>query len=107
MAEAVSDALAGTISPIAHRTRNGSLGRPKHGELLGGIRNYFHPRQDIWERTYKGEIVAGNRLLRIEPAPTDDRGPNPPLPLPSVPRIPDPIEPISLPSGYRDVDLPA
>ena len=45
------------------------------------------------------------RLVCRVPPPPGDRGPAAATHLPGVPRIPDPIEPIDLPPGYRDIDL--
>jgi hypothetical protein len=72
--------------------------------LIGTIRDIYPGRQDIWHGVYKGEIVDGNRLLRIDPPPTEDRGGSPPPPLPGVPRTPRAIGRINLPPGYRDID---
>jgi hypothetical protein len=74
------------------------------GRFIGTIRGYYRGRQDVWHGIYKGEIVDGNRFLRVDPAPTEDRGGSAPPPLPQVPRIPDLVGPISLPPGHLDID---
>ncbi len=76
----------------------------RDGRFIGTIRNYYPGRQDIWHGQYKGEIVNGNRFLRVESPPTEDRGGSRPLSLPQVPRIPDAIGRMDLPPGYRDID---
>jgi hypothetical protein len=76
----------------------------RDGRFIGTIRGYYPGRQDIWHGIYKGEIVQGNRLLRADPSPTEDRGGTYPPPLPEVPRIPDAIGAIDLPSGLLDID---
>lgn len=89
--------------PIAFRAREKVVSRA--GGFIGTVRGYYGDRQDIWCGGYKGEIVEGNRLLRVEPAPTDDRGGHPPEHFPHVPRLPDAINPMTVPPGYRDFDL--
>jgi hypothetical protein len=91
--------------PIAFRSLGSIVSRDGH--LIGTIRSYLLDRQDIWDGAYKGEIVNGNRFLRAEAAPDDDRGSDSAVPIPAVPRIPDPIAPFPLPPGYRDVELPS
>jgi hypothetical protein len=76
------------------------------GRFIGTIRGHYHPRQDIWYGAYKGEIVEGNRLLFIDPPPSEDRGGGSPPPPPGVPRLPEPIDHITGPPGYRDVEIP-
>jgi SIR2-like domain len=73
------------------------------GRFIGTVRGY-HGGQDVWHGPYKGEIVAGNRFLRLHTAPTNDRGGGRPPLLPGVPSIPNKIAPMSLPAGYRDID---
>jgi hypothetical protein len=90
-------------NPIAFNALGNIVSR--NGQFIGDIRGYFPPRQDIWHGHYKGEIVEGNRFLRADPAPTNDRGGSAPPHLPQVPRCPDAIGPINLPAGYKDVEL--
>lgn len=62
-------------------------------------------RTEVWNVTYKGEIVQGDRLLyRVVPPteyPGGDESP-PPLPLPGT--LPRRIHSIPLPEGYRDIE---
>jgi SIR2-like domain len=77
----------------------------RNGDFFGTIRNYDHPRQDIWNHKYKAEIVDGNRLLRAEPPPADNRGPaDSPGPI-QVPRLPASVDPMAIPPGFVDVDF--
>jgi hypothetical protein len=76
----------------------------RDGRFIGTIRGYTPGRQDVWHGIYKGEILDGNRLVRIDPPPTEDRGGGHPPPLPGLPRIPDPISPMTLPSNYSDIN---
>jgi hypothetical protein len=92
-------------TPIAFEALGHIVSRD--GNFIGTIRNYFPGRDDIWHGHYKGEIVSGNRLLRADPPPTEDRGGPQPPPLPEVPRVPESIAPMTLPQGYRDLDIAA
>jgi hypothetical protein len=89
-------------NPVAYRALETVVSRS--GKFIGTVRGYYPGRQDIWHGTYKGEIVEGNRFLRVDPLPTDDRGGGEPPPLPQVPCIRAKIGPIRIPPGYRDVE---
>jgi hypothetical protein len=62
---------------------------------------------EVWNTQYVGEIVKDNRFLynirkgmKVKPThglPT----------LPKVPRLPTTTAPIAMPSGYKDVEIPA
>ena len=59
---------------------------------------------EVWNVTYKGEIVQGDRLLYRVAPPTEHPGGDespPPLPLPGT--LPRRIHSIPLPEGYRDI----
>jgi hypothetical protein len=88
-------------NPVAFNALRHIVSRDRR--FIGTIAGYLG-RQDIWNETYKGEIVEGNRLLTVENPPTEKRGAIRPPPLPQIPCIPDPIGPMSLPAGYRDID---
>lgn len=89
--------------PIAYRAMNHVYSDA--GNYIGTIRDYYHPRRDIWNAKYQAEIFDGNRLLRAAPAPTEDRGPSDsPGPI-QVPRVPANIAPMALPSCLVDVNL--
>ena len=60
---------------------------------------------EVWHGGYRGEIVAGNRLLqRLSPPAECPGGDVDPPPLPSPGTLPPRIDAIALPDGYRDLE---
>src|SRR5262249_7970918 len=91
--------------PIAFRAHGLIISRT--GRPIGDIRSYEPGQLDYWKNTYVGEVVDGNRFLFREGMYSNDRGPmwQPKHGLPRVPTVPTAIAAISLPSGFRDVEV--
>jgi hypothetical protein len=88
--------------PIAFLAHNLVISNKR--EVIGDLRGYSPPGKDIWNGLYVGEIIKNNRLLFKEGEHGEDRGPTQiPNSIPEVPMVPKSIDPMDLPSGYRDL----
>lgn len=72
----------------------------RSGRFIGSLDG-----NEVWHGSYKGEIVKGDRFLYKTTKGSVIRG-TPGTPgTPGIPGIPGAKAGISMPSGYRDVDL--
>lgn len=88
-------------NPIAFESLGWFVSRK--GEVIGSRCR----KTEVWGRgSYRGEVFGGNRLLQRVSAPTEPPiGDVAPPPLPQPGTLPLSIDPISLPNGYRDIDV--
>ena len=85
-------------TPIAFIKRDGVFS--ENGEFIGRLDG-----DEIWHGEYRGEIAKGNRLLYETTKGSVIRG-TPGTPgTPGIPGRPGSKGAISLPAGYRDVEL--